>query len=65
MVRLLMLEKPKLSFDISSITIKANRELSGRETEKYFRNDHYCLDDQLGIDDWDFTLFEQCETHSN
>ena len=27
--------------------------------------DHYCLDGHLGIDDWDFTLFEQCETHSN
>ena len=26
-------------------------------------HDHYCLDDHLGIDDWDFTLFEQCETH--
>ena len=25
--------------------------------------DHYCLDGHLGIDDWDFTLFEQCETH--
>ena len=57
-----MLEKPKLSFDISSITIKANIELSGKETEKYCL-DHYCLDGHLGIDDWDFTLFEQCETH--
>ena len=33
-----MLEKPKLSFDIGSITIKANIELSGKETEKYPRN---------------------------
>ena len=37
-VRLLMLEKPKLSFDIGTITIKANIELSGKETEKYPRN---------------------------
>ena len=33
-----MLEKPKLSFDIGSITIKANIELSEKETEKYPRN---------------------------
>ena len=26
-------------------------------------HDHYCRDGHLGIDDWDFTLFEQCETH--
>ena len=37
-VRLLMLEKPKLNFDIGSITRKANTELSGKETEKYTRN---------------------------
>ena len=33
-----MLEKPKLSSDIGSITIRANIELSGKETEKYPRN---------------------------
>ena len=33
-----MLEKPKLSSDIGSITIKANIELSEKETEKYPRN---------------------------
>ena len=33
-----MLEKPELSSDIGSITIKANIELSGNETEKYPRN---------------------------
>ena len=32
-----MLEKPKLSCDIGSITIKANIEVSGKETEKYSR----------------------------
>ena len=58
-----MLEKPKLSSDIGPITIKAKIELSGKETEKYSRSfhDHHCQDDHLGIDDWDFTLFEQCE----
>ena len=30
-------KKPKLSFHIGSITIKANIELSGKETEKYPR----------------------------
>ena len=63
-----MLEKPKLNFNIGSITIKAKIELSEKETKKYpipqkpF-HDHYCLDDHLEIDDWDFTLFEQCEIH--
>ena len=33
-----MLEKPKLSLNIGSTTIKANIELSEKETEKYFRN---------------------------
>ena len=33
MVWLPVLEKPILSSDISSITIKANIELSGKETE--------------------------------
>ena len=32
-----MLKKPKLSCDIGSITIKANIEVSGKETEKYSR----------------------------
>ena len=33
-----MLKKPKLSSDIGLITMKANIELSGKETEKYPRN---------------------------
>ena len=48
-----MLEKPKLSSDIGSITIKAKLELSGRKqknTQKRFY-DHYCLDGHLGNDD--------------
>ena len=24
---------------------------------------HYCLDGHRGIDDWNFVIFEQCETH--
>ena len=38
MVKFPRLEKPKLSSDIGSITVKANIELSGKETEKYPRN---------------------------
>ena len=37
---------------------KGNRKIP----QKRF-HDHYCLDGHLGIDDWDFTLFEQCETY--
>ena len=33
-----MLEKPKLSFDIASIAVKANIELLGKEIGKYPRN---------------------------
>ena len=33
-----MLEKSKVSFDIGSIAIKANIELSEKETEEYSRN---------------------------
>ena len=36
--KLPMLEKPELSSDVDSITIKSNIELSGKETEKYSRN---------------------------
>ena len=34
---LVMLKKPKLSFDVGLITIKANIELSGKEIRKYPR----------------------------
>ena len=33
-----MLEELKISFNISSMTIKANKELSEKGTEKYVRN---------------------------
>ena len=52
----LTLEKPKLS----SITIKANTELSGKETKHH---NHHCPNGHLGIDYWDFSLFEPCKTH--
>ena len=62
-VRLLNLEKPKLSFDIGLITICSKIELSGKETDKNPRSFYYYLDRHLGIDGWDFTLLEQPETH--
>ena len=37
---------------------KGNRKIP----QKLF-HDHYCLDVHFGIDDCDFTLLEQCETH--
>ena len=48
-----MLEKPKLR-----VFRKGNRKIP----QKRF-HDHYCLDGHLGIDDWDFSLSVQCETH--
>ena len=41
---------------------QASRKRNRKIPQKRF-HDHYCPDDHLGIDDWDFTLFEQCETH--
>ena len=41
---------------------RAFRKGNLKITQKRF-HDHYCLDGHLGIDDLDFTLFEQCEKH--
>ena len=41
---------------------RAFRKINRKIPQKCF-HDHYYLDDHLGIDDWNFTLFEQCETH--
>ena len=63
MVKLLMLEKPKLGFDIDPITIKENKAFTKGNQKiptKLFQD--YCLDDRLGID-WNFTFFDKCETH--
>ena len=64
-VRLLKFKKPKLSFDTSSITMEANIELSEKETQSYPETCSRSLlcDGHLGTDDWDFTLFKQCETY--
>ena len=45
---------------------KGNRKiLQKRFHDNYllYINYNYILDDHLGIDDWDFTLFEKGETH--
>ena len=64
-MRLLMLEKPKLSFDLGSISIRANIQPSEKEIKKYPRDFFQLLLSGwfLGIDDSDFILFEQSETH--
>ena len=41
---------------------RALRKGNKKIPQKRFHN-HYCLDGHLEIDDWDFTLFEQYETH--
>ena len=47
-----MLEKPKLSFDTDSITIKAKIELPRKETEKYPRNVFTSLLSGWSFKDW-------------
>ena len=54
-----MLEKPKLIFDIGSITMKACTELSGKEIEKYPRKFFLIMIVWMVI----YAFFEQCETH--
>ena len=38
------------------------QKMKPKNTQKRF-HDHCSLDYHLGIDDWDFTLFEQSDTH--
>ena len=42
---------------------RAFRNGNQKVPEKLFHT-HYCLDGHSGIEDWDFVIFEQCETHS-
>ena len=41
---------------------KAFRKGNQKVPQKRFHA-HYCLDGHSGIDDWNFVIFEQCETH--
>ena len=65
-VTFLMLEKPKLSFSISSIAKKTKHRAFKRTNrtilQKFFQK-HHCFDGHLGIGHWDFTLLEQYKTH--
>ena len=42
---------------------RAFRKENHKIPQKRFQ-DHYCLNGHLGIDDWDFTLSDQCERHN-
>ena len=58
--------KAKTKFRYRFINCKSKHRAFRKGNRKIpqirFHN-HYCLDGHLGIDDWDFTLFEQCETY--
>ena len=41
---------------------RAFRKGNQKVPEKRFHA-YYCLDGHIGIDDWNFIIFEQCETH--
>ena len=41
---------------------KAFRKCNRKVPQKLFHT-HYCLDGRSGIEDWDFVIFGQCETH--
>ena len=55
-----------MRLDIGSITMKASlgavRTVNRKIPQKHFRY-HYCQDDHLGTNDWDFTPFDHCDTH--
>ena len=40
----------------------AFRKGNQKVTQKRFQS-HYCFDGNSGIDDWNFVIFERCETH--
>ena len=60
------LGKWKPNFIISLIIIEVNIERLERVIGKFLRNyiTQYCLDGHSSIKDWDFLIFEQCETHA-
>ena len=60
------LGKQKPNFTTGSTIIKVNieqfRKGNQKVSQKHFHA-HYCLNVHSGIDDWDFMIFEQYETH--
>ena len=55
--------KTKFRYRLNKRKHRAIRKANRKIPEKHFYDHFYLDDDHLGIDDWDFTLFEQCETH--
>ena len=59
-------EKAKTKFHYRFNNYKSKHRAFKKGNQKVPRKQfhtHYCLDEHSGIDDWDFVIFEQCETH--
>ena len=54
--------KFRYSFNNYESKHRAFRKGNQNVPQKRFHT-HYCLDGQSGTDDWNFVIFEQCETH--
>ena len=57
--------KQKPNFATGSTITKVNRTFrkgNQKVPQKCFYA-HYCLDGHSGTDDWNFVIFERCETH--
>ena len=50
-------------FDHYKSKNRAFRKDNRQVPQKLFHT-HYCLDDHSDIEDWDFVIFEKCETHT-
>ena len=60
------LGKQKQNFATGSTITKLKIEHLEKVTKKVLQkrfHAHYCLDSHNRIDDWNFVIFEQCETH--
>ena len=58
--------KTKIKFQYKYNNYKSKHRAFKKENRKIPQKrflDHCCLDGHFGIDDWNFTLFEQCETY--
>ena len=64
-MKLLKLEKEKPSFVVGLIFIKVNRVFrrGNQKVSEKLCHTHYCFDGHSGIEDWDFVIFELCQTH--
>ena len=58
--------KTRTKFQYRFNKYKRKHRAFGKKTEKIIQKlfyNRYCLDCHLGTDDWDFSVFEKCETH--